>query len=358
MNVSKFYTWAFIVFLIISLILVIHLLFSFVTPVLLAAVIVSIFDPLQNKILKAVGKRDYLAASISTLLVFLGVLIPLAFFMISLVQQAINLWETTEQLTNASDISLRLSSLREYLDVINDHLNRFDISIAPERIMSIASSLSQALGQWLYDGISAVAANLLNLVINFLLTLALVFIFFMSGGSTKRFIMELIPLPDDEKERLAGRFRELSHAIFIGNGLVSVLEGLLGGLSFLAFGISGAIFWGFVITITAFLPLVGAFVVIVPASIYLLFIGKTGAAIALLAFNSLQIIILETLIKPRLIGTKSHMHAALVFMSILGGIQIYGIFGFFYGPLLVTIFLSLVEIYKEHYRDLLLKKRN
>lgn len=339
------------IILLLSLIMVVHLLFGFITPVLMATVIVSIFKPTYNRLLKELSHREYLAASIATFLVFLGVLIPLAFFMFSLVQQAFSLFEATQRLTSTNDLTSWMGSLREYLDKINAHLSKYNIRIASDRIMDAASTLSQTIGQWIYDGLSLVAANLLNLVINFLLTVALVFIFFINGQKTKRFIMDLVPLPEDEKESLVLRFRELSHAVFVGNGLISLVQGILGGLSFWVFGLSGAIFWGFVITITAFLPLVGCLVVIVPAAIYLFLIGETSQALTFLIFNIAQTSLLETFVKPRLIGNKSHMHAALVFMSILAGIQIYGFFGLFYGPLLVTIFLSLAKIYQEHYRD-------
>jgi predicted PurR-regulated permease PerM len=201
-----------------------------------------------------------------------------------------------------------------------------------------------------------IASNLLSLVFNFLLTIPLVFVFFISGRAAKNFIMELIPIPDEEKERLIKRFKELSSAIFIGNGLISISEGILGGLSFLACGLKGALIGGVLISITAFLPLIGAYVVILPVTIFLLLNNNPLAAVLFLLFNTIQVFILDMLVKPRLIGTKSQMHAALVFMSILAGVQIYGVIGLFYGPLLVTIFLTLAEIYKEHYREGLLKQ--
>lgn len=355
MTVSKFNTWTFSILLLLSAISVIHLLFGYITPILMATVIVSIFKPMYNKILFWTGNKEYLSSGLATLVVFLGVLIPIAFFMISLVQQASNLLEATGNLTSTTDISQWMISLRAYLDNVNAHLDKFNIKIASERIINAASTLSQAIGEWIYDALSTAAAHVIEVIINFLLTVALVFIFFINGRNTKDFILELIPLPLEDKERLVLRFRELSHAVFVGNGLMSVLEGILGGLSFWACGITGAVFWGFVITVTAFLPLVGASIVIIPASIYLFLVGQTGAAIIFFVFNTVQLTILETFVKPRLIGTKSHMNAALVFMSILAGIEIYGFFGLFYGPLLVTIFLTMAQLYKEHYQKLLLK---
>lgn len=354
MTISRFSTWTFVLFLLMSLVLVIHLLFDFITPVIMATVIVSIFRPLYLKLLKVLRNRDYLAAGIATTLVFLGVLIPLAGFFILLAQQGLMLFKVTERLTTTTDISYWMSSLKSHLEIFNGYLAHFNLSISPERILKAATSLTQAMGTWFYDNIRVVAANILSLTVNFILTLALVFVFFVSGQQTKAFVMDLIPLPSNEKERLVKRFRELALAVFVGNGLISLLEGLLGGLSFWALGIYGALMWGVIMTITSFLPVVGATIVVIPGAIYLFLIDQTWQAIFFLSFNTVQLILLETLVKPRVIGTKSQMHAALVFMSILGGVQIYGFFGLFYGPLLVTIFLALAEIYKEHYQARLL----
>jgi predicted PurR-regulated permease PerM len=317
----------------------------------MATVIVSIFRPVHSKMLKAFNGRDYVAASVSTTVVFLGVLIPLTGFSILLAQQALVLFRFTERVTSNTDLSYWMSSLKKYLEILNSYLSHFRLSISSDRVIKGAASFTQAVGTWVYENISVIAANFLTLTVNFFLTVALVFVFFVSGGAAKRFVMELVPLPIEEKERVVKRFRELALAVFVGNGLISVLEGLLGGLSFFAFGIYGALIWGVVMAIASFLPMIGAFIVVIPAAIYLFLIDQTWQAIAFLAFNTIQLTLLETIVKPRLIGTKSQMHAALVFMSILAGVQIYGVFGLFYGPLLVTIFLAFSEIYKEHYRD-------
>lgn len=355
MTTSRFSTWTFLICLLLSFILVAHLLFGFLTPVAVALVIVSLFSGVHQRILSWTKDRDYLAAGLATLLVFLSVLIPLSGFLVALVQQGITLFHATEQLTTNSGLPDWTSALKDYIETLNGYLTSFNVSISPERVQKTAENLVQAMGSWLYDSIGLVATNVLSLILNFLLTIALVFVFFVSGKATKHFIMELIPIPENEKERVVRRFRELSSAVFIGNGLISVSEGVLGGLSFLVFGIEGALIWGVLIAVTAFLPLIGASIVIWPATAYLFLTAGTWQAIVFFVFNTAQIVTLDTLVKPRLIGTKSQMHAALVFMSILAGVQVYGVIGLFYGPLLVTVFLTLAEIYKEHYRERLMK---
>lgn len=354
MNTSRFTTWTFVVCLLISFLLVAHLLFRFITPAVVALIIVSLFSSVHQRLLRLCGGRDYLAAGLATFLVFLGVLIPIVGFMALLAQEGLALFQATQNLTDSPHVADWMNTLKHYVDMVNQNLPPFNAKLSFEKILKASEGFLQAMGLWFYDSIGLIASNILSLVLNFLLTIALVFVFFVSGRATKIFIMELVPLPDDEKERVVTRFRELSRAVFIGNGLISVLEGFLGGLSFFIFGIEGALLWGVLIAITAFLPLIGAAIVIIPATIYLLLNDGMWQALVFLIFNTIHMMCLETLVKPRLIGTKSQMHAALVFMSILAGVQIYGVLGLFYGPLLVTVFLTLVEIYKEHYREKLL----
>ena len=322
----------------------------------MAMVIVSVFSPIYQPLLRLCKQREYLAASIATLVVFLGVMIPLTAFVLVLAQQGLMLFQATQRLTSSTDITNWMTSLRGYLESLNAYLADLKISIQPDSVLHFTASFSQDLGKWIYERVGLIAANLLSLVFSFFLTVALVFVFFVSGDDIKHFLMDMVPLPAREKERLVKRFRELASAVFIGNGLISALEGILGGLSFLAVQIPGALIFGVAMTITSFLPVVGATIVVIPATIYLFLIGKTWSAIMFLIFNSLQLVVLETVVKPRIIGTKGQMHAVLVFMSVLAGIQIYGILGIFYGPLVVTTFLVLSEIYKEHYRNKLLNQ--
>src|SRR5579871_5704149 len=352
---TRFSTITFVCCLILSMILVVHLLFGFINPIVMAMVIVSLFSPIYLRLLRLCRQRDYLAALFATFLMLVVIMIPLALFMFVLGQQALTLFQATQQLTSSTNISSFVSSLKTKLDLLNLYLYEYHLSISPDRVLKLTTAASQAVGKWIYNSIGLIAGNVFLLVFNFVLTIALVFVFFVSGPTIKQFLMQLIPFPEHEKEKVIRRFKQLASAVFVGNGLISALEGILGGISFFVVGIPGGLIFGVVMAITAFLPVVGATIVIIPAAIYLYLVGKTWAATAFLIFNVLQLSILEALIKPRFIGTKSQMHAVLVFMSVLAGIQIYGVFGLFYGPLVVTIFLTLAEIYREDYREKLLR---
>lgn len=354
MTNSKFSTWTFVILLLISLILVIHLLFSFITPIVLAVVLVSLFGPMHQRVLRMVNQHEYLAALLSTMVIVILVIAPIAMFLVVLLQQSLALLRNMQALS-FDGITAWIEPLKSSIEWVKDYLSRFGLVLSAEKMMSLASSISQMIGGFIYDLVGNIAGNLIQLALYAFLTVALVLVFFMTGHSTKNFIMDLVPIPQKEKERLVKRFQELSSAVFLGNGIISVIEGTLGGCIFYIFGISGALIWGVAMTITSFMPVVGATIVVFPATVYLFLAQGTLDALLFLVLNSIHLIALETIVKPKLIGTKSQMHAVLVFLSVMAGLKIYGALGLFYGPLLVTIFLSLAEIYKEHYRDSLLK---
>ena len=101
----------------------------------------------------------------------------------------------------------------------------------------------------------------------------------------------------------------------------------------------------------AFLPVIGASIVFLPATLILLVQGKGGLALGYLIYNVCYSSILEYVIKPRLIGKGMRMNPLLVFIAILGGLKLFGILGIVYGPLIITIFLTLAEIYKLEYKE-------
>jgi predicted PurR-regulated permease PerM len=100
------------------------------------------------------------------------------------------------------------------------------------------------------------------------------------------------------------------------------------------------------------LPVIGASVVFIPAAIVLLIQGKVGIGVGYLIYNMVYSSIIEYVIKPRLIGKGMQMNSLLVFIGIIGGIKLFGIMGIIYGPLIITIFLTLAEIYRLEYKEL------
>ncbi|MEE9612989.1 MAG: AI-2E family transporter, partial [Desulfatiglandales bacterium] len=97
----------------------------------------------------------------------------------------------------------------------------------------------------------------------------------------------------------------------------------------------------------------GASVVFIPATITLYVQGEVGLAIGYLIYNACYSLIMEYVVKPRLIGKGMKMNPLLVFIGVLGGIKLFGVFGVIWGPLIMTIFLTLTEIYRLEYKEVI-----
>ncbi|MEI6790241.1 MAG: AI-2E family transporter [Myxococcaceae bacterium] len=343
----------FLVLLLFTSYLVVDLFWIFVTPIVLGLVLVSIFYPVYTGALKVCRNRKYLAASLVLLVIILCVSLPFSFFLSQLSKQAFEFYQS-KNVTNLLGGPLAMfSSQHPLIEQIHDLAAKFGLDISAEKIVESITQLTSSFGLMLYGKLSELASNALLIMFNFVVTMLIVFTFFVTGSELKKYIMELSPLPEHEKEYLVRQFSEISKAVFVSNGFVSLLEGILGGLGIYFFGLGPGLFWGVVIALSAFLPVIGCWIVILPATLILMSDGNTGLATAYFAYNTFYLGVCELLIKPKLIGGKSRVHIVLVLLSVLGGVNLFGVLGIFYGPLVVTMFLTLIEIYKEHYRHYL-----
>jgi predicted PurR-regulated permease PerM len=134
--------------------------------------------------------------------------------------------------------------------------------------------------------------------------------------------------------------------------LGGIIQGALGGAVFAICGFRSPLLWGAIMALLAFLPIVGIGAVFLPAAIYLFLQGRIGTGIFFIVFYALLSGTVEYLFKPKVVGQRVQMHTLLVFLAILGGLKLFGILGIIYGPLVVTAFLTLSDIYESSYQGI------
>ena len=96
----------------------------------------------------------------------------------------------------------------------------------------------------------------------------------------------------------------------------------------------------------SFLPWVGPFIIWLPASLYLYFQGAVGKAIALAVIGVTGISAIDNFLRPMIIGHRTRMPFLFIFFSVLGGIQLFGLVGLIMGPMVLALFMSLLEIFR------------
>ncbi len=352
----RFATSIFLVLFLLSILLSAQIFWPFATSIVLALVMVSLFSPVHTYCLVLFKNKRVFAATVVTFTLVLVVAMPIGFFTIALSNQALELYHSAQDSDLLNNASQFFAQKNPWMEKLKEFAPSIGIEEPINELINTASKITKSLGLMIYDNLTTLASNIVFIVFDFFITVVLVFTLFIAGPTLRKYLIDLSPLPKSEQESLVTRFREISKAVFLGNGVTSVIEGILGGLGFYFFDVGPGILWGAIIAVAAFLPIVGATVVFVPATILLIVEGEMGLALGFLAYNAAYAFVLEGLIKPKLIGSGSRMHAVLVFLSVLGGIQVFGPLGLFYGPLIITMFMSLVDIYKNHYRKQLMSK--
>jgi predicted PurR-regulated permease PerM len=154
----------------------------------------------------------------------------------------------------------------------------------------------------------------------------------------------LLPLAPQLNERLFRQAYEVTHATIYGNVMVAFVQGLLGGTIFWILGIPSPAVWGTLMGLLSLLPVVGAFLVWIPAAVMLLLSGHIMRGVILLAFGTFIISTIDNVLRALLVGGRAQMHPLIVFFSVLGGLLLFGAVGLLLGPVLFVVSLTLIEV--------------
>ena len=236
-----------------------------------------------------------------------------------------------------------------YISQLQASLNEFGFDFKPSQLIDSLSYLAKTGGLFLYNQASSWAANILEFVFLFFMLILVSFFLLIDLPILTEYLIRLSPLPDDEDRLLLNKFEKIANAILKGNGICGLIQGVLGGFMFSILGLNSPILWGCIMAVLAFLPIFGIGLIMLPASLILAINGQIGSAIFLAVFYLVLSLSIEYLLKPKLVGSQVKMHTLLVFLSIIGGITVYGILGIIYGPLIITAFLTLSDIYLKRY---------
>lgn len=349
--------WFFIACFLGSLALLGWLFKPFLAIIVLGAVLSGLFYPVYHFIQSHPKIRSSLASFLTCLLIFFILFVPIVFFVSSLAQQAFGLY----QMARGAEVSEQINMLLKestILDRANAYLSNFGIELTGDELKTAATEMIRFVAFYMYEQSKAIASNTLAFVVNFFFMLMVIYFLLIDGKRLVAYIVDLSPLPLEQENKLIVKFRQMAGAILLGNGLGGLIQGVLGGLLFWFFGFPSAFLWGVIMGLLAFLPIIGISVVLVPTSIYLILKGKIAIGLIFFIFYGVVSSVTEYLFKPKLVGKQVQMHPLLVFFSIIGGLKLFGILGIIYGPLVVTAFLTLAEIYRSNYQQLVEEKRS
>jgi predicted PurR-regulated permease PerM len=340
----------FLLLFLVSFLLLGRLLWPFFAILILSFLLAGLFQPVYGFFHNKLKFSTQFSSLITCCIIIVLVFVPLMFFVGALSTEVLGLYP----LIKGKNLALLMQQLFEEnatVVKIKVSLASFGIELHPEKLTETLSEFAKIVGLFLYNQASSWAANVMNFVFSFFMMIIVIFFFLIDHERLITYVLELSPLPDEQERQLFKRFQEIAKAVLVGNGICGLLQGVLGGVVFAYFGLGSPILWGGIMTILAFLPIVGIGLVLVPAAFILFLKGNVGLGIFMLIFYAALSFSVEYLLKPWMVGERVKMHTLLVFLSIIGGLSVYGVLGIIYGPLIVTAFLSLTDIYRKNYSD-------
>lgn len=341
--------WFFLALFSVSAIMLGWLLLPFISVIVLGAVVTSIFKPIFNVISRKT--KPSTASLLTCVLIFFILFVPTLFFVGILSKEAYDLYLMGKDAVISDQIKTLFENNR-VLEKANHILASVNIEITGEELHKALSELGKVVGLFLYKQASSIASNVLKFLVYFFFMLLIIFYLLIDGERLIAFIQDLSPLPDDQDEKLFKKFNDMAGAVLIGNGLCGLIQGVAGGIAFSLFGLNSAFLWGVIMGLLAFLPIIGIGVVLIPTAGYLILKGRIAVGIFFIVFYVILSGSVEYLLKPKLVGQRIKVHTLLVFLSFIGGLKLFGILGIIYGPLIITAFLTLTDIYYASYREM------
>jgi predicted PurR-regulated permease PerM len=317
-----------------------QMLQPFVEVLAWAAVLVVVFHPVHRRLVAHTGKPSA-SAALSSLLVVLTILLPVTLIVIALVHEfagfAQNLQANVQSLLDPnSPVTGRfLNWLGQYVDVDQFRSQEY----LAERLKGLGGAIAPTTLRFV--------GGLGGVVIEFFFVIFTMYYLFRDGNRIVTALPDVFPLERAQSEKILARTREVISASLYGVLVIATIQGTLGGLMFWFLGLPSPIVWGVVMTLLSMIPMAGAFIVWVPAAIFLAATGHWTKAIILAAWGALVIGTVDNFLRPKLVGEKTKLHELFIFFSVIGGLKVFGVLGIVLGPVVLAVTLALLDVFRQ-----------
>lgn len=295
--------------------------------------------PIHRRISSRV-KSPSLAAGLSVVVVSIILIAPAVFVVNRLAHEATEGYDRLRSETEGG----------QWKSAIAEHPKLGPMLQWVEAHVDLEAEVKRA-GQTLYASLGGYLKASLWAATELAITLFIVFFFFRDHRAALELVRGLLPLTYGETEEIFGRVGDTLYATIYGTVGVSMIQGALGGLMFWWLGISGAFLWGVVMAFVSMVPVLGSYVIWGPVVVVLALQGHLGKAAILAAWGAGLIGTLDNLLYPVLVGKRIQMHTLPVFLSIIGGLLVFGAVGLILGPLLFALAVALLDIWRLRTAD-------
>lgn len=339
---KRFQVGTFLLLLLLTFALVFAVVQPFLNIIVLAFILAIIFRPLYHRFNKKFHSEGWSAlATVGVILVI--ILVPLYLFGQLLFNELVDVYQNLR----AGNLVLNQERL---FGVLPDQVRQ-----AIENISFDLNNLASRITQNAFQTFSQVVSNIASFILSFFLVMFATYYFLKDGHKIRQVVVDLSPINNAQENILFGKVASAINGVVKGTFLIALLQGIIATIGFFIFGVPNALLWGMFTVAMALVPSVGTALAIGPAVLYLLVTGNIGSAIGLTIWGATAVGLVDNFLGPKLIGTAVKVHPLLVLISVLGGISFFGFIGFLLGPILMAVFVAMVDMYRTDFQAYLEK---
>ncbi len=332
-------------------------IFSFLGTLFVAAIVATPLNPIR----KYLRHQTHFTRTISSFLLLIGVTVlvflPLAFFFNSVVGQATGAYEMVHREVNrllAAEPDTILPGLGNvpYVGDLAEKLGESN-PLSAKNIVAMTRDLVGMISSSLLTYATNIIRNLTVFILHVMVFLLSLFYFIRDGEKIIRFIRSFLPLPEEQLDQLLTKIHDLMYSIIFGIFGAALAQGVFLGIGLTLAKVHNPLFWAALGALFSPLPYVGPGIVWVPIAVSLFLGQNVSAAIFLTLWGILVVSNVDNIVKPYLIGLRSMLHPLAMMLVILGGFFAFGFKGLILGPLVLTLFIAFLDIYKLEYAKVL-----
>lgn len=207
-------------------------------------------------------------------------------------------------------------------------------------------SIVRVVAEWTKTHGAEVFSSGAALVFKIFIFFICLYFFLVDREKILREVILLSPLKDSVDKNILARMVQTVRGVVFGSLIVACIQGVIAAIGLTIFGVPGALIWAGLVVIAAQIPMLGTSTIMLPAVLYLFVTGNIGAGTGLLIWSMFAVGLVDNLLQPFIVGGRTRMHALLILLSMLGGLQYFGPIGFIFGPTVLAALLVILEMYK------------
>ena len=314
----------------------------FVLDLTVAIAVAVLLAPAQNRLARALGERRSLAATILVLLATLVIFIPVLTSLVILVRQTLAFFDWAMPHLDPEGMKrLWSDTLPTRFPVLRGWILRTEGQITPLFSNALAELMARA-----NSTLQSLLSGLAKLFFDLVLFLIMLFFLLKDGPRLKAELRPISPFSEMQERQIFDHLDKTVKASLQAMVAVPLVQGLLAGVGFFLFGVPSPMVWATAVILASNVPVLGSPLGWMPAVVYLFLEGRTWPAVGLFLFGLLLISGIDNVVKPLILRGGAQIHPLLGFLAILGGVLAFGFHGFLVGPVILSLVLSAIRIYR------------